>query len=194
MKDFEVKASRLIYQNRWITLKEFEITRRGSSETYSMVEREDCVIIIPISPSKQTVLLKQFRYPIEKDSWELPMGGIEDGETPEEAAQRELFEETGLSATNLEYICSYHAAPGLTSQKAYIFVCYTQDADLSEIVTPKDQDDIQALRVMDIDRVFRIARDGGIGDSFTLVGLLFLRFHLDDELDAQEEVTRAILG
>lgn len=187
MKDFEVKASRLIYQNHWIALKEFEITRRGSSETYSVVEREDCVIIIPVSPSNQTVLLKQFRYPIQKDSWELPMGGIEDGESPEAAAERELFEETGLSANNLKLICSYHANPGLTSQKAYIFTCHAQDADLSRLVAPKDQDDIQALRVVDIDEVFRTARDGGIGDSFTLVGLLFLRFHLDNELEVRKQ-------
>ena len=93
-------ASRLVYENRWMRLREDAIVRQdGSPGIYGVVEKADFAIIAPVE-NGMIHLVEQYRYPVQGRYWELPQGSWEDapGTDPSELARAELREETGLIA------------------------------------------------------------------------------------------------
>ena len=92
-------ASREVYRNHWLRVREDEILRsNGARGIYGVVEKDDCAIILPIDKGR-VWLVEQFRYTIQERALELPQGGWEmEAVDPEELARGELKEETGLVA------------------------------------------------------------------------------------------------
>lgn len=86
------------------------------------VEPGDAVVILPITENNEVVFVKQLREAIGKVALELPAGMIEKDEDIKEAAQRELEEETGIKAKNIEFLTSYYSSCGYTSERIYIYV------------------------------------------------------------------------
>ena len=95
-------ASREVYRNHWMRVREDEILRsNGEKGVYGVVEKHDSAIILPIDEGR-IWLVEQFRYTIGERALELPQGGWErEIDDPEELARGELKEETGLEATGL---------------------------------------------------------------------------------------------
>lgn len=86
------------------------------------VEPGNAVIIIAVNENDEVFFIEQYRETIESVALELPAGMIEDGEEPKEAARRELEEETGIKAKNIEYLTSCFTSAGYTAEKIYIYV------------------------------------------------------------------------
>src|SRR5690606_10012133 len=86
--------------NPWLKVRKDTITQDGTQKDYFIVERSAGVVAIPLTPDHVTVMLKQYRHPIESLSLEFPMGAMEKNETPEKALHREVFEEIGLEVNN----------------------------------------------------------------------------------------------
>ncbi|MDP9314408.1 MAG: NUDIX hydrolase [Chloroflexota bacterium] len=170
-----------MYENQWLRVHEHRFMSGQMQKIYAIVERAHSVIIIPLSPSGQTLLLQQYRYPTGQHSWEFPMGGIDQGETPEAAARRELLEETQLAVIELEQIGHYHAVPGLTPQKVSVFVVRVSDQELAEAFVPVGADDIRTSCVVPVTDLYQMIGAGSVTDGFTLVGALYLRQLLDRE-------------
>lgn len=169
--------SNVVYENKWLRLRVDRISRGNSEGSYSVVERNDSSIIIPITPSGKTILLRQFRYPTSSFSWELPMGGIDIGEDPENAARRELFEETKLDIKKIYQVGNYFAVPGLTPQRVYIFIAEVTEDALVKAYVPAGADDIQDAQIVTVNQAYKMVKNGEITDGFTLNGLLFLKLH-----------------
>src|SRR5271168_1208406 len=90
-------ASREVYRNPWMRVREDEILRsNGEKGIYGVVEKDDAAIIIPIDHGR-VWLIEQYRYTIEERALELPQGGWEMAiDSPEDLARGELKEELGL--------------------------------------------------------------------------------------------------
>ncbi len=86
------------------------------------VEPGNAVIILAINENDEIVFIDQYRETIEEIALELPAGMIEENEDPKEAARRELEEETGIKAKNIEYLTSCYPSAGYTNEKIYIYV------------------------------------------------------------------------
>jgi 8-oxo-dGTP pyrophosphatase MutT (NUDIX family) len=87
------------YQNSFITVVEDQVIRPdGQRGTYSTVAMKPGVVILPLDEQGNVYLVKQFRYALGKESFEVVTGALEDGEPLLEAAQRELEEEVGIRA------------------------------------------------------------------------------------------------
>ena len=97
-------GTRLVYDNPWIRVREDQVIQPDGKESiYGVVEFKNIAIgVLPIDSEGFVHLVGQFRYPIDRYSWEIPEGGCPEGEDPLAAAKRELLEETGLSASNWE--------------------------------------------------------------------------------------------
>jgi ADP-ribose pyrophosphatase len=121
--DIETIDSRVVYENRWMKVKEDSIRRRdGSAGIYGFVDKPDFAVIIPFD-GERLHLVQQFRYPIGQRQWEFPQGSWEEepDAKPEELARGELIEETGLSADRVEQIGQLFPLYGTATQSYRIF-------------------------------------------------------------------------
>lgn len=94
----------------------------GKKIIRDIVNPGDAAVILPITENNEVVFVSQVREAIGKISLELPAGMIDPGETQLEAAKRELEEETGIIASNIEHMITMYPSTGYTSEKVHIFL------------------------------------------------------------------------
>lgn len=113
----KIDKEKIIHQTKYATLF-------SSKDDYLVYNTPDLVVVLPVLPNGDLLLIEQERIPVEKRLLEPVTGGIVDKEEPKEAAIRETKEETGYDVKEVEYVGSYYSAPGYMSQKAYVFIAY----------------------------------------------------------------------
>jgi 8-oxo-dGDP phosphatase len=117
-------ASREVYRNNWMTVREDHVRRPdGSNGIYGVVDKPDYALVIAVDGDRLR-LVEQFRYPLGLRRWEFPQGtapGRADLD-PTELAHRELREETGLRAHSMVPIGLLDVAAGMSSQRGRVFV------------------------------------------------------------------------
>jgi ADP-ribose pyrophosphatase len=117
-------GSERLLANRYFSLRSdrLRLPDGGIKDPYFVLERPDAAIIVPITESNEVVLVSQYRPPLEMMELGLPAGLVEVGERPEEAARRELAEETGYTGGEWEPLGSLASSPSLKDNWAYLFL------------------------------------------------------------------------
>lgn len=174
----KVITKKMVYTGPFLKVREDRYIENKKEKIYNVVERENSVIIIPLSKNKKTILLKQLRYPTHKFSLEFPMGGHDVGETKLSAAKRELKEETGIQTKKLIHIGKFYPIPGLTPQNGDVYLAEVSDMDLNNANTSEGEIDIKSLSIVSLESVFNLVTKGKITDGSTLSGLLLLEIYL----------------
>lgn len=163
-------GSRRIYENPWIKVREDQVLRPdGQPGIYGVVEfKNRAVGVLPVEDNGAVWLVGQYRYPLRAYSWEIPEGGSPEGETPEETARRELQEETGLTALNLELLTTSHLSNSVCDEVAYIF----RASGLTH--GPNNPEGAEAIDVRCVawDEAWAMVRRGEITDSISVIALL----------------------
>jgi len=137
----------------------------------SVVRHIGSAVMMAVDEKKRVLLVRQYRLPAEKRMWELPAGRLDPGETPLQAARRELKEETGYKAAKWTKLASYFASPGFVQERMTIYLA----EDLTEgEATPMDDEQIEARWFKRKELAGMIA-DGEIEDGKTLIGFLTWR-------------------
>lgn len=124
MTEIKKLSSEIVYQNKWMTVREDKIQRSSGAEgIYGIVDKPDFVAILAIE-SGQIHLVEQYRYPVGKRYWEIPQGSweTEPQAAPEIIAAGELREETGLVADSFIYVGHLYQAYGYSNQGFHVFL------------------------------------------------------------------------
>ncbi len=163
-------SSRRIFDGRVVHLRVDTVRRDGRETTREIIEHEPVIAVIPLDEQGRLLLVKQYRSPVEKELLEIPAGGIEPGETPEEAVIREMQEETGCRPGKLVRLGGFYSTPGFSNEYLHIFLA-------TELVPGRlyaeDTDEIELVRVS-LDDAHSLIASGKIEDSKTLAALILL--------------------
>ncbi|WP_240791147.1 NUDIX hydrolase [Roseomonas sp. AR75] len=174
--DIVATGSRIVYENRWMRVREDAIRRRdGSTGIYGVIEKDDFVVVVPVHEDGSITLVQQFRYPVGARFWEFCQGmwGGPDAD-PALAAAHELAEETGLAAETLTEAGFLYEGYGTMRQGFRVFLAtgLTQGEARPEI----EEQDMISRRVPRAE-LERMLRAGEIQDSVTVAawGLLLIK-------------------
>jgi ADP-ribose pyrophosphatase len=127
------------------------------------------VAIVPLDGEGNVLLVRQYRLPAGEALLEVPAGGVDDGESVEEAAQRELREETGFRAGRLERLTGFFVSPGYCTEFIHMFIA----TDLVDDPTDGDEDEEISIERVSLREALRLVGSGEIKDGKSIVGLLF---------------------
>ena len=165
-------TTRLEFDNPWFTVTTHDtIAPDGSRPKYGKISfKNRAVAIVPLDGERHTWLVGQWRYTLGEYSWELPMGGAPKAEPLEDAARRELKEETGLTAGRLRPLMTLHTSNSVTDEVGYVFVA----EDLVAGETAFDETERLDVRRLPVDEAVAMALDGRITDAISVAGLLKL--------------------
>jgi 8-oxo-dGTP pyrophosphatase MutT (NUDIX family) len=165
-------TTRVAYENKWLRVREDTVRRPdGTQGLYGVVERREFVVLVPWQDGRIT-MVEQYRYPIRRRLWELPMGTCEPGNTPMVTAATELREETGLVAGSLDFVSTIFQGAGYSDQAGHIFLA----TDLREGPPAREVSEQGMIhRALTLADVEAMVRDGTLQDAITLATLGILR-------------------
>ena len=148
--------------------------RTKKTHDFYVLESADWVNVIPLTPKNEVILISQYRHGIKEVTLEIPGGIVEKGDSPEEAARRELREETGYEGSQMILLGSVHPNPAFLNN-----TCYTY---LARGVTPsgkQEQDAKEDIEVLfrPLEVIPRLIRGGEITHSLVLAA--FYRFFME---------------
>jgi len=163
--------SLIAYSNPWIKVRKdsFELPSKQKTDFF-VLERGEVVAILPLTNDNEVVLVEQYRPAVNDVTLDLPGGGVEldRGETPLEAAKRELAEETGYSAGEFISLGSFYPDSGKSEQIRHIFV--------ARGLIPSDQKlgktENIGVRKIHFERLIKMVRDGKLKETTLMLALL----------------------
>ncbi len=138
---FKLISTEIKYQNRWISVREDKVIRPGGSEgIFGIVTMLPGSTVLAINDKKQIILTREFKYGADQYSSEVISGGISEGETPLDAAKRELEEEVGYTAEKWIDAGVVNPFPTVVNSPNYMFIAMnlvksTENPDEGEVIT-----------------------------------------------------------
>jgi len=123
-KGWKVNSDKKVYSSDLIELYEDSLNLSGTGKVYIRGIRKDYSTVVPFVSNKEILVIKSYRHLVDSVQIEVPSGYIDKGESPEEAAIRELKEETGYSAQDVVPIGDYTLDYSMFEQKGHLFVAY----------------------------------------------------------------------
>jgi ADP-ribose pyrophosphatase len=154
----------------WVT-EDHAVDPSGFEIKRSVVRHAGSAVMMVMDDRRRVLLVRQYRLPARKSLWELPAGRLDPGETPLQAAKRELKEETGYLARRWTKLVSYYASPGFVAEKMNIFLA----EDLREGVATPMEDERIDTRWFTLREIEDGIRTGKIEDGKTIAALTAYR-------------------
>ena len=166
---WKTRSTRPIYKNPWIDIRE-DVAEMpdGRTTIYGVVNLGECVGVVPFVDEDHILMVRQYRY-VQKDArWEIPTGGVHEGEPLERAAQRELQEETGYRAERLTWISSYYTPKSVCNETAHLYM----GEGLSPSQRLPDGTEFIELKAFPFASALRMVVDGEVMDSMSIIAIL----------------------
>jgi len=163
--------SKTIFQGHAVSLRIDRIRKKSGAETIrEIVWHPDCIAVVVLDGQGNTILERQFRRPVGKALLEIPAGGIELGESPEDAVRRELQEEIGYLPGRVTRLGGFYSTPGYCTEYLYLYLA--EDLQPSRLVA-EDTDEIEIVHIP-LGEIKDRIKSGEICDSKSVAGLLWV--------------------
>ena len=161
--------SKDIYQGRIIKLRVDTVQLpSGRTTTREIVEHEDAVCVVPIDENNNVLMVRQYRKAAQLNLLEVPAGGVEAGETPDETVLRELQEEVSVTSGSLRRLSGFWVSPGWATEFMHAYLA----TDLTPASLPADDDEYISVERVPLDSIPGLIERGEIQDSKSIASLL----------------------
>ena len=168
----ELLARTTIHRGR-IFQVEVDVVKLPTGHTVDMeiVRHPGSVVLIPIPKPGSIILIRQYRYTIDRWIWELPAGSLKPNEDPDKAAARECEEEIGLAPGTITRLRGYYPTPGFCDEEMIYYRCEDLRPPAPDSTARKDDDEEIEPRTFTIAEARALVQSGEIVDLKTLAGL-----------------------
>lgn len=166
---WRLERTEIALSTPWMTIHRKLYTRglSGSLEPYYVVERSDFVLVVAFVDD-QLLLVRQYRPGTDKYYWSLPAGYIENGETADTAAERELKEETGYYGKNFALVGELDPLPGYVLSKACIVTCSARAGERNR------DSEVDEIRRVSWTQALKMIKLGGIHEMQAVAAILLV--------------------
>jgi len=171
MSRWQVHGERALYRSDWLDLRLVDVELpSGERFEHHVVRMPHAAVATVVRDSSRGVLLiRRHRFITDTWGWEVPAGGVDPGETPEQAARRETVEEAGWEPGLLREVGSYFPTNGLCDQIFYVLT-----ADEARYVSePINSNETERVDWATEAQVAELIRSGEVQDGFSLTALLW---------------------
>ena len=167
---WQTLSEKKIYKNPWISVTEYQVINPGGGQgIYGKVHYKNLAIgVLVLDNEYNTWLVGQHRYPLNQFSWEIPEGGGPLEENPLRSAQRELLEETGISASSWVEIQRMHLSNSVSDELAIIYLA----RDLSFGESNPEETEQLTIKKIQFDEAYNMVMSGEITDSMSVAAIL----------------------
>lgn len=164
----ETTSTETVFKGRIFDIRVDTIRECDVEYKREIVVHQGSAVIVPVFDDGTVALVRQYRHATGGFQLELPAGGIEPGETFEQAAKRELEEEIGYAAGKIEKLTEFYVSPGFLTEKMHVFLA----TELTESTQNLDEDEIVEIVRLPLAEAIEMSYDGRIEDAKTIVGLM----------------------
>ena len=168
---WEVHGERNVYDSPWMRTMLVDVEPPGEERFEHHVMRFPfpAAGTIVADPERGVLPLWRHRFSVDAWGWELPAGRAEAGETMEQAARREVLEETGWRPGPLEHLLTFHPASGVADLTFHVFLTTTAQ----QVGEPTDAKESERIEWVPVDRVRTELAAGRVREGLALAGLSF---------------------
>jgi ADP-ribose pyrophosphatase len=164
-----VVSSLRIYEGKVLALHVDEVEEPGGVRAMrEVVRHRGSVAALPVQADGSIVLVRQYRYAVDAFTWELPAGRLDPGETPQQAAARELEEEVGLRPGGLEPLHVFYTTPGFCDEVMHLY----RATDLAPVPARPEADERIEVGSFSLEQAQAMIRGGELREGKTLVAVL----------------------
>ena len=167
-----LESRRSIYQGRIFALDVDRVELpSGHRVDMEIVRHPGSVVLLPMPTPGEVILIRQYRYSIDRWIWELPAGSLKPNEDPDRAAARECEEEIGLVPGRVERLRGFYPTPGFCDEEMIFYRCSDLRPPAADSTVKKDEDEDLEPRTCTIAEARAMIEVGEIVDLKTIVGL-----------------------
>ena len=159
-----------LYTSDWLSLHRDRVELPSGTvlpEYHVLDFPRECVAAVVVNADGDILLIRIHRYPVDREHWEIPAGGIEDGDDILTAAAREVQEETGYESAGHRHVYTYYPSNGISNQVFHVVFCTATD-----LVGTPDEDEVASARWAPVDEVRALIHSGEMMDGYSLTALL----------------------
>jgi ADP-ribose pyrophosphatase len=135
------------------------------------IDHPEASAIIPFLSDKEILMVRQYRYALGRETLEIPAGKLDPGESPEQCIRRELVEETGYEAGEIQWVYTYAPALGYSNELIHIYSGH----ELRKVDRVIDQREIASVEQVPVEKLKSMIKEKLILDGKTLIGLSLMR-------------------
>ena len=155
----------------------------GKTATREKITHPGAVGIVPVTGDNKIILVKQYRYPVEDITIEIPAGKLDKDEPPSICARRELEEEVGAVGGKLVLLSSFYTTPGFCNEVLHLYLA----TDFKRTANNLDDDEFLEIIEPELTVAMTWIKDGKIKDSKTIIGILMAKDFLNERLQGQDQ-------
>jgi ADP-ribose pyrophosphatase len=172
---FELLRTETLLKGRAFAIRrDWMRTPDGRETKFDIIEHGGSVVLIPLDAEGNLLFVRQYRHAAARDLLELPAGTRDGGEPFEDCARREIREETGMEAGQLEKIGEFYLAPGYSTEFMAVYLA----TDLKRNPLEPDSDEFLSVEKIPVKKALEMAERGEVPDAKSLAALLLAEKYL----------------